>query len=116
MFSGIPYISFFFSLIWFIGIMFVIFIVLNMVRNILVKGMVLALRAYEFFLGLLDVMSVVLWLLIITTFIGYLLLEMSFSDMFTTIFVTLLPLYIVFIAVKFSVYNIANKTEVDEFA
>ena len=114
MLLNVPYLGFFISLIWLILIIVLSFWALLVIRRAMVKTEEVALRAVEFFMALTDMAAVVLWMYLIVRMIAFVLFDVTFTEMFTLVFNTILPLYIVLIAVKFAIYNLANKAiEVD---
>lgn len=110
MLLNVPYLGFFISLIWLVLMVVLAFWALLVLRRVMVKTEEVALRTVEFFMSLVDMAAVVLWMFLVVSMLAFLVFESTFTEMFTLVFNTILPLYIVLIAVKFAIYNLANKT------
>ena len=110
MMLDVPYLGFFLAMIWLIFVVVIVFISLNIVRGVVRRVEALRVRVVDFFMGMMDLSLVIMWFLIILKMISFVLLEMTFQEMFTLIFVQLLPVYIIILAFKFAAYNLANET------
>ena len=109
MILDVPYLGFFLVVIWAIFVIIVGFWALNLIRGILISTARIGTILADLFMGLMDIVLLVMWFLILLEIISFLLLESTFQQMFTLIFSQLLPAYITFLAVKFAVFNLANR-------